>query len=54
MSGFKILDWFSQDVNLLHLESLLHLLELLDSQVHREVKHIEGESVEQLERIVET
>ena len=49
----RVLDWFSPDVSLLHLESLLHLLELLDSQVHREVKHIEGESVKQLERIVE-
>ena len=54
MSGFKVLDRSSQDVSLLHLEGLLHLLELLDSQVHREVKHIEGQSVKQLERIVET
>ena len=54
MSGFKVLDWSCQDVSLLHLEGLLHLLELLDSQVHREVKHIEGQSVKQLERIVET
>ena len=37
-----------------NLECLLHLLELLDGQVDREVEHIQGKPVKQLECIVES
>ena len=35
------------------LKGLLHLLELLDGQVDRQVKDVEGQTVQQLEGVIE-